>query len=224
MMPSQSEFINHMKSLHIRKDDTIVCFDHAGVFSSPRVWFTFHTFGASNVKVLDGGLAAWRNKKLPIAPGVILPLVPDKAAPASYGYVKNDDNVVDMNFVNKIFPKILMGKMKHAILDARAAERFEGKVAEPRPGLRSGCIPGSTNIPFKELLNSDGITMKSVNDLRAYFATKSVDLSQPATASCGSGLTACIILLALHRAGANNISLYDGSWAEYVSVDALTKL
>ncbi len=206
-----------MRQLRIKKNDLIICFDHAGIFSAPRVWFTFRTFGAPNVRVMDGGLAAWKAHKFPITPGLQLPLVPDMNQKKDYKYVKAEENIVDMKTVNEIFPKVLMGKLEHAILDARAPERFRGEAPEPRPGLRRGHIPGSINVPFKELLNADGITMKSIPELKEYFAKKKVDLTKPVTASCGSGLSACVILLALHRAGATNISLYDGSWSEYVT-------
>lgn len=217
MLPTQEEFINHMRNLRIKRDETIICFDHMGVFSAPRVWYTFHhVFSTPNVRVLNGGLAAWKLHKFPMTPGNILPLVPDKSKTADYNYVKQNDKVVSMAQVNEIFPKIISREIKHAICDARAGERFRAEVDEPRDGLRRGCIPGSINIPFKELLNKDGITMKSVQDLKEYFAAKKVDLDSPITASCGSGLTACVILLAAHRAGAKKLSLYDGSWSEYV--------
>ncbi len=217
MMPSQEAFIGHMKQMKVRKDDLIVCFDHDGIFSAPRVWFTFRTFGAGNVRVLDGGLPAWKAAGLPISHNALLKgaseLDPDRSG--SYAYVKNHHNIVDMRFVNHIVPKILTNNLKHYLMDARARERFEGKVAEPRKGLRKGHIPGAISTPFKELLADDGVHMKSVPELRAYFDRLGVDISRPITASCGSGLTACVILLALQRIGAQRLSLYDGSWSEY---------
>lgn len=218
MMPSEENFVAHMKRLRVRKDDLIVCFDHVGVFSSPRVWFTFKTFGADNVKVLNGGLEAWKSAGLPISRNALSKsaseLDPDHAG--SYKYVKHSKNVVDMRYVNHLVPKILTNNVQHYILDARSRARFEGKAAEPRKGLRSGHIPGSLSVPYGELLEEGGIYMKSVPELRQYFQNLGVDLTKPITASCGSGLSACIILLAAYRTGARKLTLYDGSWTEYV--------
>ena len=217
MMPSNELFVSHMKRLKIRKNDYIVCFDHMGSFSVERVWYTFITFGATNVRVLDGGLPLWKsrhNEVTPAGSGTPPPSTPDE--PDSYAYSKDLKRIMDIKQIHELVPQLLAKTVPHCIVDARSADRFAGTVAEPRAGLRRGCIPGSINTPFKELLNADGCTMKSKSELAAYFKHKGIKLSRPIIGSCGSGMTACIPLFAAYRLGAKNISLYDGSWAEYV--------
>ena len=213
MLPSQEEFIVYMKEMHLHKDDFIVCFDHLGMFSSPRAWFTFKVYGCPNVKVLNGGLKAWKDAHYPIEPGNLKRFEDDSG---SYEFVKDTAKILTMSQINEIVPKIVSKEIIHYILDARSPGRFIGKVAEPRPGLRAGSIKGSINIPFTDLITEDKAYMKSVDELQKYFASKEIDINKNITASCGSGLTACIILLALNRLGAKNITLYDGSWSEYV--------
>ena len=190
MLPSQQEFIDHMKAMKLHKDDLIVCFDHLGMFSSPRAWFTFRTYGCPNVKVLNGGLEAWKEANYSVKPGKLTEFNDE---PGSYDFVKNSKNILTMSQINELVPKILSKEIVHYILDARSPERFLAKVREPRPGLRSGCIKGSINVPFTDLLTKDTY-MKNEDELRSYFNEKGIDASKPITASCGSGLSACIIL------------------------------
>ena len=216
MMPSNEVFIEWMKKLRIRKDDLIICYDHLGCFGSPRAWLTFLTFNAKNVKVLNGGLQAWKNRGHPTVTngkgdGFEL-LDPDKSD--SYSYLKQEQKVLGLKEVYELVKKVAANPGSHFIIDARPNARFIGAVEEPRAGLRRGCIPGSINIPFQDML--ENMHMKKLEVLKSIFAEKGVDLAKPVTATCGSGMTACIILLALYRLGVRDQTLYDGSWAEYV--------
>lgn len=201
MLPSEESFSWSMSELGIGDGMTIVVYEQTGVFSAPRAWWMLRTFGAREVYVLDGGLDAWIKAGLPVESG---PIARNKAsfnARLDQGAVKNFADVQQMI-------------AQHAqILDARSAGRFAGTAPEPRPGVSSGHMPGATSVPFTELTH-DG-RMKDPEGLRQLFAAKSVKLDQPVTTSCGSGVTAAVIALGLEIAGASQVSLYDGSWAEY---------
>lgn len=220
MMPSTEFFTECMKKLRVRKDDLIICFDHLGCSTAPRAWFTFRVFGAQNVRVLNGGIAAWKARGNPVekdgkgvSEGSLLD--PDKSD--SYGYVKDSSRIRDLKDMHALIEKINTKAVQHYIVDARSAERFAGLVDEPRAGLRRGAMPGATNVFFKETFDlTGGEKMKPVGELKKLFAAKGIDLTKPITTTCGSGMTAAVVLFALHRAGAKDLSLYDGSWMEYV--------
>jgi thiosulfate/3-mercaptopyruvate sulfurtransferase len=181
----------------------IVIYEQEGVFSGPRAWWTIKTFGAQNVYLLDGGLRAWIEAGLPTHSE------PVHRAPAVFR-AKLDQNAV------KHFSEIQQMIAAHGqILDARSAGRFAGTLPEPRPGLSSGHMPGATSIPYTELVE-DG-RLKPVEELRRIFVKKGVDLEQPITTTCGSGVTAAVLALGLEAAGAKQVTLYDGSWAEYAA-------
>jgi thiosulfate/3-mercaptopyruvate sulfurtransferase len=187
----------------------VVIYDGAGLFSAARVWWTFRLMGKTDVAVLDGGFPKWRAEGREIED--LPPVVKDRHMTVS----RQNQLVKDVTQVAH------SSKLREAeILDARSAARFKGEAPEPRPGLRSGHIPGSKNVPFSTLLNPDG-TMKSVPDLRATFQAAGVDLAKPAITTCGSGVTAAVLSLALERIGHRNHSLYDGSWAEWGMYDDL---
>jgi thiosulfate/3-mercaptopyruvate sulfurtransferase len=159
------------------------------------------TFGAQNVSLLDGGLRAWVEAGLPTESGDV------SRAPAAFHAKLDQDAVKDFSQVQQMIAA-------HAqILDARSAGRFSGSLPEPRPGISSGHMPGATSIPFTEL--AEGGRLKPAEELRRLFAAKGVDIEQPITTTCGSGVTAAVIALGLELAGAKQVSLYDGSWAEY---------
>jgi thiosulfate/3-mercaptopyruvate sulfurtransferase len=201
MLPTAEAFATSMAALGIDSEDTIVVYEQAGVFSAPRAWWMLRSFGAREVCLLEGGLAAWIAAGLPTESGTATP------APATFHATLDGDAV-------KSFAQLqptLNGAEQ--VLDARSAGRFAGTAPEPRAGLSSGHMPGAKNVPFPELVQ-DG-RMKSADALREYFAAKAVDLHEPITTSCGSGVTAAVVLLGLELAGATNVSLYDGSWAEY---------
>jgi thiosulfate/3-mercaptopyruvate sulfurtransferase len=201
MLPSPEAFAAGMAALGVGDGMPIVVYEQDGVFSAPRAWWMLRTFGAERVFLLDGGLQAWIAAGLPTESGIA------ERAPAGFRARLNADAVRD-------FSQLQQTIAEHGqILDARSAGRFSGAAPEPRPGLSSGHMPGATSVPFTELAR-DG-KLKPAEELRAYFAAKSVDLTKPVLTTCGSGVTAAVIALALELAGAKQVELYDGSWAEY---------
>ena len=203
MLPPPDVFSRNMSALGIGDQMDIIIYEQEGVFSGPRAWWTLKTFGAQNVFLLDGGLRAWLEAGLPTHAG------PVHRAPAVF-HAKLDPNAV------KHFSQVQQIIAANGqILDARSAGRFAGTLPEPRPGLSSGHMPGATSIPYTELVG-DG-RVKPVEELRQIFANKGVDLQQPITTTCGSGVTAAVLALGLEAAGAKQVSLYDGSWAEYAA-------
>ena len=203
MLPLPEVFSRNVSALGIGDQMDIIIYEQEGVFSGPRAWWTFRTFGAQNVHILDGGLRAWMEAGLPTDSG------PVHRAPAAFHATLDQDAV-------KHFPEIQqMIAARGQILDARSAGRFAGTLPEPRLGLSSGHMPGATSIPYTELVE-DG-RLKPVEELRRIFAKKGVDLEQPITTTCGSGVTAAVLALGLEAAGAKQVTLYDGSWTEYAA-------
>jgi thiosulfate/3-mercaptopyruvate sulfurtransferase len=201
MLPTAEAFSRSMSILGVADNATIVIYEQESVFSAPRAWWMLRTFGAQHVYILDGGLRAWTEAGLPTESG------PVHHAPASFHAKLNPDAVKDLTQIKE---KITAHQQ---ILDARSAARFNGTAPEPRPGLSSGHMPGATSVPFTELVE-DG-RLKPADKLQQLFAAKNVDLQQHITTTCGSGVTAAVIALSLELVGAKNVSLYDGSWAEY---------
>jgi thiosulfate/3-mercaptopyruvate sulfurtransferase len=201
MLPTPEAFSRSMSALGIANNSTIVVYEQEGVFSAPRAWWTLRIFGAQQVHILDGGLPAWTEAGLPTESG------PVHRAPAAFNANLNHEAVKNLA---QLKDKI---KNRQQILDARSAARFNGTAPEPRPGLSSGHMPGATSVPFTDLVE-DG-RLKPADKLRDLFLAKQVDLEQPITTTCGSGVTAAVIALGLEVVGAANVSLYDGSWAEY---------
>lgn len=203
MAPPTEKFISRLRAMGVGDGHQVVVYDGSGLFSAARVWWLFRLMGKMDVAVLDGGLPKWRAEGNEIED--MPPVVKDRHITVS----RQNHLVKDVTQVAHA------AKLAQAeILDARAAPRFRGEVPEPRPGLRSGHIPGSRNLPFGTLLQPDG-TMKPVAELRQVFDDAGVDLSKPAITTCGSGVTAAIISLALERIGHRNHALYDGSWSEW---------
>jgi thiosulfate/3-mercaptopyruvate sulfurtransferase len=201
MLPTPEAFSRSMSSLGVGDDMTIVVYEQEGVFSAPRAWWMLRTFGAQHVYLLDGGLRAWTEADLPTESG------PVHRAPATFHAALNHNAVKNLS---QLKDKITNHQQ---ILDARSAARFNGTAPEPRPGLSSGHMPGTTSVPFTELVE-DG-RLKPAEKLRELFLAKQVDLQQPITTTCGSGVTAAVVALGLEVVGVQNVSLYDGSWAEY---------
>jgi thiosulfate/3-mercaptopyruvate sulfurtransferase len=201
MLPSAEAFASSMSALGLREDANIVVYEQASVFSAPRARWMLRAFGAANVSLLDGGLPAWLAAGLPVESGEV------QRTPSSF-HARYDAAAV------KDFADIQQLISEHAqILDARSAGRFDGTAPEPRAGLSSGHMPGATSVAFTELVAAG--RFKSQEALREIFAAKHVDLSHPITTTCGSGVTAAVVAFGLELAGANDITLYDGSWAEY---------
>jgi len=202
MLPSPEAFGARMGGLGLGETDHIVVYDTVGIRSSARAWWMFRAMGASRVQVLDGGLPKWRAEGRPIESGP-----PAPAIPAVFTARLDRDLLADLGTVRAA----LSGEAQ--LVDARAADRFEGRAAEPRPGLRSGHMPGALNLPFPRILDPDG-TMKSAAELQAAFRAAGVDLDRPVVTSCGSGVTAAILSLGLAALGRSS-RVYDGSWAEW---------
>lgn len=201
--PPVEKFMSRMRALGIGDGHQVVVYDGAGLFSAARFWWLFRLMGKTDVAVLDGGFPKWQAEGRPTED--MAPIIRDRhmTVQRQAGLIKD---------VTQVAAASKLGD--HTILDARAAPRFRGEAPEPRAGLRSGHIPNSHNVPFTTLLNADG-TMKSPDELKRVFDAAGADLSKPVITSCGSGVTAAVINLALERMGHRNHALYDGSWAEW---------
>ncbi len=203
MAPPAEKFMSRMRAMGIGDGHQVVVYDGAGLMSAARVWWLFKLMGQDNVAVLDGGLPKW------VAEGrktEDMPPIPR-------------DRHITVRFQNHLVRDVTQvaqaSKLKDPqIVDARSSGRFRGDEPEPREGLRAGHIPGSRNLPYTDLLNADK-TMKSVDQMKAAFEAAGIDLSRPVITSCGSGITAAVLALALELMGHKNWSLYDGSWAEW---------
>jgi thiosulfate/3-mercaptopyruvate sulfurtransferase len=203
MLPTPEAFARMAGALGLRREATVVVYDGQGIFSAPRVWWTLRVMGFPDVAVLDGGLKAWRAEGRPLEIGATNP-VPTALTP---------------KFVPYLVQNLLEVRDGDAqILDARAADRFRGEAAEPRAGLRSGHMPGARNLPWSSLVTPDG-TLRPPDELAAAFAGSGVALDRPIVTTCGSGVSAAILALALARLGHDRVPVYDGSWAEWGSRD-----
>jgi len=201
MLPTPEVFSRSLSALGIGDEMDIIIYEQEGVFSAPRAWWMLKSFGARRIYLLDGGLRGWIAAGLPTESGDV------HRAPASFHATLDQDAVKGFSQMQQLI------STQGQILDARSAGRFAGSLPEPRPGISSGHMPGATSIPFTELVEEG--RLKPAEELRQIFAAKGVDLKQPITTTCGSGVTAAVIALGLEVAGAKQVSLYDGSWAEY---------
>ncbi|MDO5657651.1 MAG: 3-mercaptopyruvate sulfurtransferase [Paracoccus sp. (in: a-proteobacteria)] len=203
MAPPPEMFISRMRAMGIGDGHQVVIYDNSDIRSAARVWWLFRLMGKTDVAVLDGGFAKWQAEGREVED--MPPIMRDRhiTVQRQAGLVRD---------VTQVAAASKLGD--HEIIDARAPERFRGDAPEPRPGLRAGHIPGARNVPFTRLFNEDG-TMKSPGEMRAIFEAAGVDLSRPAITSCGSGITAAVLSLALEIIGHRNHALYDGSWTEW---------
>jgi thiosulfate/3-mercaptopyruvate sulfurtransferase len=204
MFPSAEQFGRDIGTLGISNADTVVVYDSGGWVAAPRAWWMFLAFGHDKVRVLDGGLKKWIAESHPVQGGNVM------IKPATF---KAKFDARRVRSIEQMTANL--ASRAEQVLDARAKERFEGTAAEPRPGLRSGHIPGSLNLPYGQLINAATGTMKPLDDLRAAFSSLGVDLKKPIATSCGSGVSAAVLTLALYRLGVENPALYDGSWSEW---------
>lgn len=203
MLPSPQKFSDWCSKHGISEDHHILIYDNSPLKSAARTWWMFQCFGAKHVSILDGGLAKW------IADGGALEDGPVASQPAIFVAWPNPLLVRDLNQMRNTV------RYKDAqILDARAPERFQGRAPEPRPGLRSGHMPGARNLPYMRLFQEDG-TWKQGEALRQAFTEIGVDLKLPIVTSCGSGVTAAVLNFGLALLGHKHHALYDGSWAEW---------
>ncbi len=210
MAPPVEKFMSRLRKLGVGDGHQVVVYDAAGLFSAARVWWLFKLMGKSDIAVLDGGLPKWRAEGREIED--LPPMIRDRhmTVRRQNGLVRDVTQVARAAKLND-----------HEIVDARAPERFAGTAPEPREGLRAGHIPGAKNLHYRTLLNDDG-TLTDDDALRAAFEAAGVDMGKPIITTCGSGITAAILNLALARLGHADHALYDGSWAEWGMYDDLS--
>lgn len=204
MLPPTPKFASRMKKIGVGDGMRIVVYDSLGLFSAARVWWTFRAMGHQDVAVLNGGLKKWKAEGRPLDDGGPVPRTARHFTP-----LLNNELVRDLDEMRGY---VESGGMQ--IVDARPKVRFEGGQPEPRPGLRAGHIPGSKNVPASTILNADG-TLKDKAELEQIFRDAGIDPQKPVVASCGSGVTASMLALALSVLGQRNVPVYDGSWAEW---------
>ena len=210
MLPSPEKFSSRMRRMGIGDGMRIVVYDAAGMFSAARVWWTFRVMGARDVVVLNGGLPKWKAEGRPLED-----MPPRKRSERHFTARRNGALVRDRSDM-----LANVSSQAEQVIDARAAGRFEGTAPEPRAGLRSGRIPGSSNLPYDALLNADG-TFKSASQLEAVFDAAGIDRSRPIVTTCGSGVTASVVSLALALIGHPDAAVYDGSWTEWGGDESL---
>ncbi len=209
MLPPPEAFTASMRELGINTDDRVVVYDSAGVFSSPRAWWMLRVFGHEHVSVLDGGLPAWR-----AAGGKLASSADERGAgrpPGDFTAGKADPAL--LRSLSQVRDAI--GDGSEQLLDARSAPRFRGEVPEPRPGLRSGHMPGAFNLPYAQVLDPDTKTLLAPDALKEQFLAAGLDLRHPVVTTCGSGVSACVLSLAMVHATGRDAAVYDGSWAEW---------
>jgi thiosulfate/3-mercaptopyruvate sulfurtransferase len=204
MYPDAERFAREVSALGISSEDTVVAYDSGGWVAAPRAWWMFLSFGHPNVKVLDGGLQKWLREGRPTHSGVVTPKPGKFRARLDPSYIRSKQQLLD-NLQTK----------REQLVDARPRARFEGSVAEPWPGRRSGHIPGSRSVPYAELFDAKTGAMKPLDELRKAFTGAGVDMTAPIVTTCGSGVSALVLTLALYRLGVRGTALYDGSWAEW---------
>jgi len=204
MYPDAEQFARDVAALGISTGDTVVAYDSGGWVAAPRAWWMFLSFGYSNVRVLNGGLKKWLREGRPTHSGRVTAKPGKFQAKFDSSYLRSRQQLVD-------------NLTTHAeqVVDARPYQRFEGTVAEPRAGLRGGHIPGSRSVPYAGLFEAETGAMKPLEELRRIFGDAGVELTKPIVTTCGSGVSALVLTLALYRLGVRGSALYDGSWSEW---------
>jgi thiosulfate/3-mercaptopyruvate sulfurtransferase len=203
MLPDPVKFSSRARRLGLGDGTRIVVYDNNKYSASARVWWMFRVFGHPDVAVLDGGLAKWRAEGRPLSDEAVIPREAHFTARQNHLLVRELEQM-RANVLSR----------REQIIDARSPGRFAGTEPEPRQGLRSGHIPGSLSLPHLELIGADG-TLLPEDELRARFAAAGVDLDRPIATTCGSGVTAGTLALALYQLGRDNVAVYDGSWSEW---------
>jgi thiosulfate/3-mercaptopyruvate sulfurtransferase len=208
MFPSAEQFGRDVGALGVSDADTVVIYDAGGWVAAPRAWWMFLSYGHRDVRILNGGLKKWRAEGRAVESGEVT------AKPATFRANYDARRV-------RSIEQMIANVASHAeqVIDARAADRFEGRAVEPRPGIRSGHIPGALNLPYNNLFDAATGTMKPLDDLREAFTGAGVDTARPIVTSCGSGVSAAVLTLALYRLGVENTALNDGSWSEWGTAD-----
>ena len=206
MLPSEPVFTQCVQALGIGVNSRVVVYDGKGLFSAARAWWMFRVFGHDRVQILEGGLRGW------IAAGYDTAEGPSSVPKPGAGFVAVHQPawLADVEVV-----KAALSSGSHTVVDARSASRFAGQEAEPRPGVRPGHIPGSKNLHYAQVLNGDPAVLKPLPELEALFDDVGACSGQPVVTTCGSGISACLLALALHELGRSPVAVYDGSWAEW---------
>jgi thiosulfate/3-mercaptopyruvate sulfurtransferase len=204
MYPDAAQFARDVSALGVSTGDTVVAYDSGGWVAGPRAWWMLLSFGHPDVKVLDGGLKKWLREGRPTHSGNVTPRPGKFQAKFDSSYLRTRQQLIGN-----------LETRAEQLVDARPRPRFEGTAAEPRPGLRSGHIPGSRSVPYAELFDAGTGTMKPPDQLRQAFIDAGVDIAKPIVTTCGSGVSALVLTLALYRLGVRGSALYDGSWAEW---------
>ena len=202
MLPGPGQFAADMGKLGIGDTDTIVVYDGSGLYSAPRIWWTFRIFGAKTVYILDGGLPAWKAEGRPLQTGEV------KRPARTFNAVMDTGAVAMASDV-----QMALNDGSAQVVDARSAGRFAGREPEPRPGLRSGHMPGAFNVPFAEIVENGRLV--AADRIAQAFAKAGVDTEGPIITTCGSGVTAVVLALGLDALGKGPARIYDGSWSEW---------
>lgn len=208
MYPDAAQFARDVSAMGVSTGDTVVIYDAGGWVAAPRAWWMFLSFGYDKVRILEGGLKKWLAEGRPTESGKPLTTPGSFTATLDPSYLRSKSQLVAN-----------LDQAAEQVVDARASDRFEGRVPEPRPGLRAGHIPGSRNLPYNQLFDATTGLMKSREELRAVFERAGVALERPIVTSCGSGVSAAVLTLALYRLGVRGSALYDGSWSEWGLTD-----
>ncbi|MBC8946486.1 MULTISPECIES: 3-mercaptopyruvate sulfurtransferase [Xenorhabdus] len=209
MLPEPETFRLAASAMGISESHLVVIYDQGNMFSAPRAWWTFKIFGAQHIRILEGGLQGWQQAGYPTESGAVNRQPQKFNIQFTPEYVFSQQQILDA----------LQGNAPTQFIDARAEDRFQAKVPEPRPGLRMGHIPGAKNVPWTALIENG--RYKSPDEIEHIFKHQSVDLNRPIITSCGSGMTAAVLVLGLDIIGHKTAGLYDGSWAEWGADDML---
>ncbi|MGA1805265.1 3-mercaptopyruvate sulfurtransferase [Rhizobium sp. HT1-10] len=204
MLPSSEAFERHASDLGIANESIVVIYDTPGLMSAGRVWWTLRTFGHDRVAILDGGLKKWLSEARPVTDEVTRPASTSFRAKFAPAAVRSKAQLLDN-----------LTSQAEQVIDARSAGRFTAEEKEARPGLRSGHIPGSLNLPFNALTDPQSGEVRPLPEIRAAFEDAGLDLAEPVIASCGSGVTAAALAFALHLVGKQDVAIYDGAWTEW---------
>jgi thiosulfate/3-mercaptopyruvate sulfurtransferase len=204
MLPSPEKFSARVRKLGLGDGNKIVVYDTTPMTGASRVWWMFRAMGHKDVAILDGGLPKWMKEGRPVIDDVTVAREKHFTARLDNTLVRSVDDV-----------KALLDSKREQVVDARAANRFRGEVPEPRAGLRIGHMPGAFNLPYTDLIDPKTGTMRPAAELKAAIAQSGIDPAKKVTASCGSGVTACVVALGLYLTGAPEAAIYDGSWTEW---------